>query len=134
VRAHDVVVLAGDCANDDQREAASVDGVTRRDDLCESLEDGLGGVEALVARFCQEVLASCKDAVVRDEGLRVRDTLDDDGRRDLGESARGEGPGRLDEDGVQGKHGGVGEVVGGNAAPVRMLADVAVSMSLHVRT
>lgn len=134
VRANDVVVLAGDSADDDQRETARVDRVARRDDLCESFEDGLGCVEALVARFCQEVLASCEHTVVGDEGLRARDTLDDDGRCDLGKSARGKGFWRLDEYCVQGKHGSMSEVVGDNAAPVWMLADVVMSTDIHVRT
>ena len=90
MRAHYVVVLAGDRADNDQREAARVDRVARGNDLCESFEDGLGCVEALVARFGQQVLTGCEDAVVRDEGLRVRNTLDDNGGCDLGESARGE--------------------------------------------
>ena len=89
MRTHDIVVLACNGADDDKREATRVDRVAGRDDLCESLEDRLGGVEALVARLCQEVLASCENAVVLDEGLRVRDTLHDDGGCDLGESARG---------------------------------------------
>lgn len=78
VRADSVVVLACDGAGHDEGQAAGVNCVAWRDDLRKSVEDGLGGLVALVARLCEEELASCEDAVVGDKRLGVGDALNDD--------------------------------------------------------
>ena len=64
MRAHDVWILAADGTHDDEGETARVDRVARRYARGEGLEDGLGGIEALLARGREEVLAGCEDAVV----------------------------------------------------------------------
>lgn len=100
MRTHDVVVLAGDGADDDETETARVDGMAGLDDGGERFENGFCVVERLVCVLAQEVLASGEDGVIRDDGLRVCDTLADDGDGLIGEGL-GKRVGCIEEDGVE---------------------------------
>ena len=68
---YEVVVRAADGADDDEGEAAGVDGVSGCGGRGEGFDDGFAGVEVRGSLRREQVFACGEDAVVGDEGLSI---------------------------------------------------------------
>ena len=78
MRAHEVGVLPGEGADDDESETACVDRMPWGDDGGEGFEEGFGGVVGGGGGGSDQEFASGEDGVVRDEWMLALDGLGDD--------------------------------------------------------